>query len=197
MTSVHPSKQMVLIADAEVQTQHSSETISIRNLFNDRHLYEDWPEFQRGFVWPDRFKRALVDSILRGDPIHPLLAFKSIGEDGKERFRIIDGHQRLSTIYAFMEGKFATWTHGQARTQEPSSKPPVEPGRRFNELSDRAKNVFLAYKFVINTVENVDEDAIGRIFRRVQHQYRLQSSEKLASYSSKALGHGLKLQEHS
>ncbi|MDV6288453.1 DUF262 domain-containing protein [Streptomyces sp. UP1A-1] len=66
-------------------------------------LYKDGdidvhPEFQRIFRWNDDQKSRLVESILLGIPIPPI--FVSQRDDGI--WDIIDGVQRLSTIFQFV-----------------------------------------------------------------------------------------------
>jgi Protein of unknown function DUF262 len=56
------------------------------------------PEFQRFFRWNDYQKTKLIESIILGFPIPPI--FVSQREDGV--WDVVDGLQRLSTIYEFM-----------------------------------------------------------------------------------------------
>jgi uncharacterized protein with ParB-like and HNH nuclease domain len=56
------------------------------------------PEFQRFFRWNDYQKTRLIESIVLGFPIPPI--FVSQQEDGI--WDIVDGLQRLSTIYQFV-----------------------------------------------------------------------------------------------
>jgi hypothetical protein len=61
------------------------------------------PEFQReGNIWSPKQKSELIESILIGIPL-PILYLK---EDKKGNWILIDGRQRLSTIYDFMDNKF-------------------------------------------------------------------------------------------
>jgi hypothetical protein len=65
-------------------------------------LYEDeeidiHPEFQRFFRWTDTQKTRFIESILLGIPLPPI--FVSQRKDGV--WDVIDGLQRLSTIYQF------------------------------------------------------------------------------------------------
>jgi Protein of unknown function DUF262 len=72
------------------------------------HEIEIHPEFQRFFRWSDYQKTSLIESILLGIPIPPI--FVSQRDDGE--WDVIDGLQRLSTIYQFLgklkdeEGQF-------------------------------------------------------------------------------------------
>ena len=56
------------------------------------------PEFQRFFRWTDAQKTNLIESILLGIPIPPI--FVSQRADGV--WDVVDGLQRLSTIYQFL-----------------------------------------------------------------------------------------------
>jgi hypothetical protein len=61
------------------------------------------PEFQReGNVWTQKQKSELIESILIGIPL-PILYLK---EDKNGNWILIDGRQRLSTIFDFMDNKF-------------------------------------------------------------------------------------------
>jgi hypothetical protein len=61
------------------------------------------PEFQReGNIWTPKQKSELIESILIGIPL-PILYLK---EDKEGNWILIDGRQRLSTIFDFMDNKF-------------------------------------------------------------------------------------------
>ena len=61
------------------------------------------PEFQQGLVWNARQKSELIESILMGIPL-PLFYVKE-NEDGV--YIIVDGKQRLSTMFDFIDNKFS------------------------------------------------------------------------------------------
>ena len=73
------------------------------------------PEIQRPFVWPNAKVRDLFDSMYRGFPVGYLLFWatgsgnghKQIGTGGKQKVSellIVDGQQRLTSLYAVMKG---------------------------------------------------------------------------------------------
>ena len=71
------------------------------------------PELQRPFVWPNAKIRDLFDSLYRGYPCGFLLLWetgaglKGIGTNGKDEtpsLAIVDGQQRLTSLYAVMTG---------------------------------------------------------------------------------------------
>lgn len=61
------------------------------------------PDFQRGMVWKPKQKSELIESILMGIPL-PLIYVK---EDEKGVYVIVDGKQRLSTLFSFINNEFA------------------------------------------------------------------------------------------
>jgi hypothetical protein len=74
------------------------------------------PEIQRPFVWKKAKTRDLFDSMYRGYPVGYLLLWqnantdgaKTIGTEGKQKYPsllIVDGQQRLTSLYAVVKGK--------------------------------------------------------------------------------------------
>ncbi|EKD28585.1 MAG: hypothetical protein ACD_79C00270G0004 [uncultured bacterium] len=61
------------------------------------------PDFQRENVWNEKQKSELIESILMGIPL-PLIYVK---EDNNGVYIIIDGRQRLTTLFDFMNNKFS------------------------------------------------------------------------------------------
>ena len=88
----------------------------LQNLYEKGQLNLE-PGFQRQSVWADRDRANLIDSILRNYPLPAIFLYKR-QEGGHLVFDVIDGKQRLESIFKFigaMRPKFET------RTQLPSS----------------------------------------------------------------------------
>lgn len=60
------------------------------------------PEFQREFVWDTKRASRLVESALVGIPI-PIIY---ISEEPDNKEYVIDGQQRLTSFFSFLDGKF-------------------------------------------------------------------------------------------
>lgn len=61
------------------------------------------PDFQRAFVWKQTQASKLVESFLVGLPV-PAVFFYS--EDQSQKYLVIDGQQRLRSIFFYFEGYF-------------------------------------------------------------------------------------------
>ena len=60
------------------------------------------PDFQRNYVWDIKRASKLIESLLIGIPIPQIFLF----EEKRNSFLVIDGQQRLMTIYYFIKKRF-------------------------------------------------------------------------------------------
>ncbi|MCK9225989.1 MAG: DUF262 domain-containing protein [Candidatus Muirbacterium halophilum] len=84
------------------------------------------PEFQRNEVWNFKQKSKLIESFLASYPVPPVILYKQKGE---ESYLIIDGFQRISTIYSYYNNEFKLLVFNESLKN-----------KFYNELSDKAKN---------------------------------------------------------
>jgi hypothetical protein len=91
-------QQQIIERSREIQTDGYAMSIGeILSLYRDREI-DIHPEFQRIFRWKIEKKSRLIESILLGIPIPPIFVSQRL--DGA--WDVIDGVQRLSTIFEFM-----------------------------------------------------------------------------------------------
>ena len=83
--------------------------VSTPNDFNTRTLVDFIDSgvviilgFQRNFVWDIRRASRLIESIIVGLPVPQIFLY----EQGRNEFLVIDGQQRLMSIYYFVKGRF-------------------------------------------------------------------------------------------
>lgn len=60
------------------------------------------PGFQRNYVWDIKRASKLIESLIIGLPVPQVFLF----EEGRNEFMLIDGQQRLMTVYYFMKQRF-------------------------------------------------------------------------------------------
>lgn len=68
----------------------------LMNMYKDEYLYIA-PEYQRAFRWSIYQQTRFIESVLLGIPIPPLF----VAEDDEGKWEVVDGLQRISTIFAF------------------------------------------------------------------------------------------------
>lgn len=93
------------------------------------------PDIQRPFAWPIAKVRDLFDSMYRGFPVGYLLFWENtqpngarhIGVGGKQRTApsrlIVDGQQRLTSLYAVFRGRKVLDADYKERTIEIAFRP--------------------------------------------------------------------------
>jgi uncharacterized protein with ParB-like and HNH nuclease domain len=60
------------------------------------------PGFQRNYVWDIKRASKLIESLILGLPVPQVFLY----EESRNRFLVIDGQQRLLTLFFFSKGRF-------------------------------------------------------------------------------------------
>ena len=117
------------------------------------------PDFQRRSVWSPRQKSKLIESFLASYPVPPVILYK---EKGKEQYLIIDGYQRISTIFEFINNEFRLRIKNETCRNKLYKKLPVEAKNKIDnsflnctivrEISPEAKSK----KFLYNLFERLN-----------------------------------------
>lgn len=142
-------------------------------------LVEKWakkqitvPSLQRGYVWNQTQASKLIESFLLGLPVPPVFLYQRRKDNA---LLVIDGHQRLRTIFYFFSGLF-----GEARVK--GTKPFVLVGlhekspylgetyqslkegnaQAFNRLNNSVLRAFL-----MRQIDPEDDGSIFQVFERL------------------------------
>lgn len=101
-------------------------------MYDDGELLK--PELQRKYVWTKNEASRFIDSILLGLPVPSIF----LAKEKDEKKLIVDGYQRIMTVYDFIKGRFSdTSKHfALANSDIINSK---WRGKSFEELSDDEK----------------------------------------------------------
>lgn len=66
------------------------------------------PEYQRNYIYADGKKDvAVIDSILKGYPLGLIYFNRVVDENGTEKYEVLDGQQRITSIGRYVTNKFA------------------------------------------------------------------------------------------
>jgi hypothetical protein len=179
--------QEILVIPAVLQPQLRPENVTLEYLHTYREKFSIAPPYQRQQIWPLIWCQQLMDSIFQGDPIGRFEGHEVVNGKGEKLWIIDDGHQRLTTIYDFLDNKFPTMTLEQKLHAEPGTcTAPVEPGTYFDDLSVTARNTLLNYQIQIDRVRDMTDAQRIERFLRIQNQAPLSSAERLAVYDNVA-----------
>lgn|GEM_PF-543619 len=146
---------------------------AIDKIYRRRDRYEI-PEWQReGGLWSLEKKQQLIDSILRGWRLPKFYFFKV--SDDPEEYEVVDGQQRLLTIYEFFENELELSTETGAEFG----------GVRYKKLKQVVADRFDDFEIDFDIIEEAEEDELRRFFQRLQEGLPLTSSERLNAVTSK------------
>ncbi|GAB4194047.1 MAG: hypothetical protein Fur006_39560 [Coleofasciculaceae cyanobacterium] len=123
-----------------------------------RHLLDLDPPYQRRSVWNQDYKDFFIDTVLNSYPAPAIFLYQEITPDGISKFSIVDGKQRLSTLFEFAENKFPV-SEGATITRL--------RGKYFKDLDVNVKQDFWKYQFAVEYVPSSDEAIINNIFDRI------------------------------
>lgn len=127
------------------------------------------PIFQRGFVWKQVQASKLIESFLVGLPVPAVFLYS---HQKGQKFFVIDGQQRLKSIFYFFDGYFGPEENGTRRVFRLTGLSKESPyhNKTFGELNDddkgRLKNSVLR-AFIIQQLDPDDDTSMYHIFERL------------------------------
>lgn len=101
------------------------------------------PEYQRNFIYADgggKREQAVIDSLLKGYPLG-LIYFNKVDED---KFEVLDGQQRITSIGRFVTNKFAIMEKGNPKN--------------FDSLPGHQRDDILASKLLVYECEGTETE---------------------------------------
>lgn len=143
-------------------------------------------EYQRGPVWNSAQKKKLIDSVLRGYPI-PLIYLHHIRTQvagmQREDLEIIDGQQRINSLYEFKEGAFKLFDpiKDDREARFPNfikAMPCPWAGCNFDSLSPEFKSKSLDTKLFVVKISTATPHEARDLFIRLQAGLPLNAQEK-------------------
>lgn len=175
--------------------KYNYDSIKIFDLVEKPERHVHYPSCQRDFVWSLEQQQKLINSILLGTVIPPIIIMESGVDESLLGYTsyIIDGQQRIQTIINFHQDKFKT----AKILRSESVVSPVEPGKTFSELSNMNKMAFLNTRIQACYVSDCSDQNIGYMFRSLQSIDKLKIAEILWSYDCDAKRQAKIISEHS
>jgi len=164
------------------------------------------PDYQRGYIWSSDFKDKLIYSIIKNYPIGNVSLRVCVTPNKKGAMKeVVDGQQRLTTIYRFVNGEYNVQGEYSRKIiqyiidymgSEKDSKVDKLIKRlstksklvlKYEQLPDIIKDNFKAYNLSITNITNSSDDEVAEYFRFLQNQEILRAGEIINSIPETAL----------
>lgn len=128
------------------------------------------PAYQRRSVWSPRDKKFFVDTILNNYPAPPVFLHKTMDDDGRATYHVVDGKQRLQTIIEF--------TRDRVRIPDDFVDRNLQK-KRWKDLSRETREKFWNYEVIVEMIPNVEEAQIRSTFDRINRNSRRLTPQEL------------------
>lgn len=152
---------------------------NLKGMHDDKHTLDFSSPIQRqGGQWDgDRLKKSLlIHSILANYPIPPIYCLKEAINEKDYSYSVLDGRQRLETIFAFLDGRYPLDTETPAVVIEDVTY--ELGGKYFTDLDIECQQELLRFKFTIYGFEDASDDLIEEIFFRLNNSTPLSKPQK-------------------
>lgn len=133
-------------------------------------------DFQRNLVWSNRQKSELIESVLMGLPL-PIIY---LNEDKNGKLIVVDGRQRLTTFFEFMDNKFKLTSLSILKSIS---------GKYFKELEFSSQSKLEDFQLIMQVIKPPTSDRIKfDIFDRVNRGGTVLNNQEMrnALYQGKA-----------
>jgi hypothetical protein len=121
-------------------------------------------------VWTLNYKRYFIDSILRNYPFPTILLNARTSEDGTTIYEVVDGKQRLTTIFEFMNDEFTT----SAEYSDDLGAPQF-----FSDMPSEAKKAFYEYQVTVEVISHGSLEQLREAFDRLNRNVARLNSQEL------------------
>jgi len=139
------------------------------DLYNRGRLDLD-PSYQRRSVWNQEYKDYFIDTIILGYPAPAVFLHESIDSNGITSYSVVDGKQRLTTIFEFLKNKFPVY--------EKSENTALRE-KYFEEFEVSKKKELWSYQFSIEYLPNTEANVLNSIFDRINRNVAKLSRQEL------------------
>jgi hypothetical protein len=123
-----------------------------------RELLEMDPPYQRRSIWNQPYKDFFVDTVLNDYPCPAIFLYENITPDGLAKYSVVDGKQRLLTLFEFAGNQFPVSSDASIAKHR---------DKYFKDLDDDTKRGFWRYQFAVEFIPSEDENLINTVFDRI------------------------------
>ena len=141
--------------------------------FTDQHRIGNLdlePPYQRKSIWNNDYKVYFIDTILRNFPCPTIFLALDISPSGLTKYHVVDGKQRLLTVFEFVNDEFPT-------SSKYSDSDYAD--KYFSQLPEEIKPEFWAYKFTIEYLRTTNRSDLTESFDRLNRNVARLNKQEL------------------
>ncbi|MFY8092572.1 MAG: DUF262 domain-containing protein [Niveispirillum sp.] len=130
------------------------------------------PPYQRRSVWTKKDRQFFLDTIFRNYPSPAIFLHKSVSADGAATYHVVDGKQRLKTIFDFVSNNLRiSRDFGDTRLD----------GKKWDDLSTFAdlKSKFWNYQVPVEMIDASESNLVRNVFDRLNRNSRRLTAQEL------------------
>lgn len=143
----------------------------------EKNVIDDSPTYQReSGIWSTEKQQLFVDSLFNRYDIPKIYLHDLRGKGSRFKFAVIDGKQRLHTLWQFLDSKLPL--ADDFELYEPEGRPAPKPGSTFKQMSPDWQEIFKTKMIDVVLVQNAEEDDIEDLFSRLNNGEPLNAAEK-------------------
>lgn len=134
------------------------------------------PPYQRRSVWNQKYREEFIDTITLGYPCPEIFLYPEIAASGATTYHVVDGKQRLETIFMYLGNDFALPDTASLADYR---------GRYFEQLTPEQKKAIWSYQLTVVQLPTSDEVIINDVFNRINKNVARLTRQELrhAKYS--------------
>lgn len=162
-----------------IKTTLSWTVKNLKSMYDGKHTLQMDHVIQRqSGQWDgDKLKKSLlIHSILANYPVPPVYCLKEAISEKDYSYSILDGKQRLTTTFDFIDGRYPLDTETPSVTIDDTVY--ELGGKYFTDLDVECQQELLRFKFTIYGFEDADDDLIEEIFFRLNNSTPLSKPQK-------------------
>ena len=139
-------------------------------------LHQKWkagdiriPDFQRGFVWNQKQASKLIESFLVGLPVPAVFLYN---ERSSRKYLVIDGQQRLKSVFQYLDGYFGEEKQGVRKVftlkgLDKSSRFNEEKFEDLREEDQRQLKDAVLRALIVEQLDPDDDTSMYHVFERL------------------------------
>ncbi|WP_421288613.1 DUF262 domain-containing protein [Aeromonas veronii] len=165
-----------------VMIRRESNSVTLATVWENQELkkYDLEPPYQRNSVWSEEKQSFLIDSIIKNIPIPPIFLHQKIDDaTGKTVYAVIDGKQRLESIFKFIKGEIPSSSEDETSPLYDEKTSGIWFSDLAKEEFSEVRTQFWRYSIPIEYVDTTDKAIIDAIFDRLNRNGEKLSGQEL------------------